>query len=132
MSDQIDVNELSNAIQEKMDLDMGNLPQNIDFVVDSQMPTASNNYKWYRLYKSGWVEQGGIQLASSSAATLPVEMADTNYTVLVSCSWETSTSSGTRGNCIYDKTTTGFKGQVDNNSGTLNWEAKGMSAQGGS
>ena len=89
---------------------------------------VNNNGSWYRLYKSGWVEQGGIQLGSSSTATLPVEMADTKYTALVSCSWETSSSSGTRGNCIYDKTTTGFKAQVDNNSGTLNWQVSGMSA----
>ena len=31
-----------------------------DYVVESQLPTAQNNYTWYRKYKSGWVEQGGI------------------------------------------------------------------------
>ncbi|MBP9999681.1 MAG: hypothetical protein KBT14_03260, partial [Proteobacteria bacterium] len=31
----------------------------IDYVVESQTPTAENNYTWYRKYKSGWVEQGG-------------------------------------------------------------------------
>lgn len=35
------------------------LPDNYDFVVESQLPTAENNYTWYRKYKSGWVEQGG-------------------------------------------------------------------------
>lgn len=30
-----------------------------DYVIESQSPTAENNYTWYRKYKSGWVEQGG-------------------------------------------------------------------------
>lgn len=33
---------------------------NVDYVIESQLPTAANNYTWYRKYKSGWVEQGGI------------------------------------------------------------------------
>ena len=31
-----------------------------DWVVESQLPTAENNYTWYRKYKSGWVEMGGM------------------------------------------------------------------------
>ena len=65
------------------------LPENSDYVVESQEPTEANGYTWYRLYKSGWVEQGGILqergIPAGSAAdqtlTLPIEMADTNYTV---------------------------------------------------
>ena len=61
----------------------------IDYVVESQDPTEANGYTWYRLYKSGWVEQGGILQEHSIPAgdggkqtlTLPIEMADTNYTV---------------------------------------------------
>ena len=61
----------------------------IDYVVESQEPTSGNGYTWYRLYKSGWVEQGGILQKHSIPAgnggeqtlTLPIEMADTNYTV---------------------------------------------------
>lgn len=60
-----------------------------DYVVESQLPTAQNNYTWYRKYKSGWIEQGGktTQTASSSVdATiiLPVEMQDTEYTITFS------------------------------------------------
>lgn len=36
-----------------------------DYVVESQLPTAQNNYTWYRKYKSGWVEQGGIYQKAS-------------------------------------------------------------------
>lgn len=61
----------------------------LDYVVASQSPTAANGYTWYRKYKSGWVEQGGILTGSVSiapnteanlgAATLPVAMKDTQY-----------------------------------------------------
>lgn len=68
----------------KADTDLGNIPANYDYVVESQLPTADNSYTWYRKYKSGWVEQGGkVGIAvPTTTITLPVEMADTNYTVL--------------------------------------------------
>ena len=50
-----------------------------DYVVQSQTPTSSNNYTWYRKYKSGWVEQGGLMsnraLTSqvTLSATMPIE-----------------------------------------------------------
>ena len=53
-----------------------------DVVVKTQLPTAANNYTWYRLYKSGWVEQGGRGGALENGAkiiTLPIAMADTNF-----------------------------------------------------
>ena len=31
-----------------------------DFVVEYQAPSAENNCTWYRLYASGWIEQGGM------------------------------------------------------------------------
>ena len=37
-----------------------------DYVIDWQMPTEENNYTWYRKYKSGWVEQGGIYTSTAS------------------------------------------------------------------
>lgn len=61
----------------------------IDYVIASQEPTSSNNYTWYRKYKSGWIEQGGIitvakQNANTGLTTtvnLPVTMGNTNYYV---------------------------------------------------
>lgn len=50
-----------------------------DYVVSWQAPTAENGYTWYRLYKSGWVEQGGMLLNAGTGAhtiTIPVEMAN--------------------------------------------------------
>jgi len=60
-----------------------------DYVVAWQTPTAENNYAWYRKYKSGWVEQGGIYsvgklndgAAISGAITPHIQMADNAYYV---------------------------------------------------
>lgn len=47
------------------------IPNNYDFVVESQLPTAANNYTWYRKYKSGWIEQGGtINTGSDTKTTI--------------------------------------------------------------
>ena len=59
----------------------------IDYVIESQEPTADNGYTWYRLYKSGWVEQGGKQYmivpgnsqTVRTAISLPIEMNNANY-----------------------------------------------------
>lgn len=56
----------------------------LDYVIESQAPTAQNNYTWYRKYKSGWVEQGGRKLPGTKTYELPIRMANTNYSVLSS------------------------------------------------
>ena len=56
-------------------------------VIEFQAPTAANNYTWYRKYADGWVEQGIQRLTfttSEQTATLPVTMANTNYSVWMS------------------------------------------------
>ena len=73
------------TLNDKADTDFGNTNM-IDYVVAKQDPTAGNSYTWYRKYKSGWVEQGGYIAAlgqQNTTIALPVEMADTNYTVQV-------------------------------------------------
>lgn len=52
-----------------------------DYVVAFQKPTETNNHIWYRKYKSGWVEQGGSYTSAGTTVTLPIIMANTNYTV---------------------------------------------------
>ena len=51
-----------------------------DYVVESQLPTADNNYTWYRKYKSGWVEQGQkvstLSNNTQKTITLPVALID--------------------------------------------------------
>lgn len=61
-----------------------------DYVIETQTPSASNNYTWFRKYKSGWVEQGGIvsigNLANNNAGSgnvsLAIAMADSDYSVI--------------------------------------------------
>ena len=60
----------------------------LDYVIATQAPTSSNNYTWYKKYKSGLVEQGGITSISTTTSNntyfisipLAIEMADNNYT----------------------------------------------------
>lgn len=81
----------------KADIDLGNIPANYDYVVESQLPTADNGYTWYRKYKSGWVEQGGLSTvgpSTSETKTLPIEMADTNYTIISGLKRTTNSGSG--------------------------------------
>lgn len=52
---------------------------NSDYVIES----GSNEKGWYRIYKSGWVEQGNRIRSSATTLILelPIEMADTDYFV---------------------------------------------------
>lgn len=110
----------------KADLDFGNTTM-IDYVVEKQDPTALNNYTWYRKYKSGWVEQGG-QIAQSGdnvAVTLPVEMANTNYSV-VGGTLDRSSAQGWR---YANRTTTGFtKNLVGSTDCGGSWIVSGIAA----
>lgn len=60
----------------KANLNLSNVLANIDFVVESQEPTAGNGYTWYRKYRSGWVEQGGRTTTSNQTITFPIPFAD--------------------------------------------------------
>ena len=81
---EINVGQISEALNNKADLDLNNTQPLADYVVEYQRPTADNNYTWYRLYKSGWVEQGGFLPANTSSITLPVAMSDANYMFQIS------------------------------------------------
>ena len=107
------------------DRDLMNTTDNVDIVIESQLPTADNGYTWYRKYKSGWVEQGGY--AKHGTVTLPIEMIDAHYTVV-------STAVATDGYLTYtkDKTTTSFYVILQLHSGTIgsniycDWQVSGM------
>ena len=107
-----------------------------DYVVAWQSPTADNNYTWYRKYRSGWCEQGGLN--KTQTVNLIIPMADTNYHIFL-----TGTCASANNN-IYifgwrDLTTTSFttEGNVVNSSGgsgTANtalkyWTVYGFAAQ---
>lgn len=108
----------------------------IDTVVAWQVPTAENNYTWYRKYASGWVEQGGVSVYTSDAdytVSMPVEMTDTNYTVLITVAPLSSpytSQVGVNRLSAFNLTTTSFKLRGDT-SATMQrhcWQVSGMAA----
>lgn len=100
----------------------------IDYVIESQNPTAENDYTWYRKYKSGWVEQGGEITTNINTVILPVAMANNHYVLI-----RTQVGSGSQSYYpawvagYNEKTTTSFT--FSNISVNNIWYACGMSAQ---
>ena len=106
-----------------------------DYVVESQLPTADNNYTWYRKYKSGWVEQGGrVQSTSTDyqeqTITFPVEMADIGYMVTITPESSYGNTMDAKGFCFFSPTTTSMKVAPQKNTITWGnyWKVEGMAA----
>ena len=105
-----------------------------DYVVQSQMPSADNNYTWYRKYKSGWIEQGGYATTSGNTGaqiTLPVTMSDAHYLINGTC--DNNTTGGVFHFMIYEnQSTTGFAASPayagEWRTGAFYWEVRGMAA----
>ena len=106
-----------------------------DYVVAWQNPTMENNYTWYRRYKSGWVEQGqGLLTINNSTVVLhvlPIEMANTNYTVVITSNMNNSgTGSYAVGVDLVTSTNFTTRGWGAGNSkvNTFSWYVCGMAA----
>lgn len=63
--------------------DLGNVPANYDFIVDSGSSTEGNQTAFYALFKSGLLIQWGQleTIAGDNTVTLPKPFADTSYQV---------------------------------------------------
>lgn len=115
------------TINNKADLDLSNVSGNIDFIIDSQKPTAENNYAWYNKYKSGWVEQGGeYQGSALMTITLPIQMKNDKYYLNANCIDNLSKQVNDN-EFPYSPTATSFQCKPSDNR-TFRWEVKGMSA----
>ena len=105
-------------------------------VTHFQAPTAANNYTWYRKYKDGWIEQGGILTTTTPDTTynvvLPHNMENTNYSIQL-----VSTTGNNNANIISVYTGTpisvsGFSFRLSNKQSNAStpthtyWEVKGM------
>lgn len=134
----IELGGITESLNDKADRDLRNVDtiSGADTVIEYQIPTAQNNYTWYRLYKSGWVEQGGRAEFSATSPTvwyvdLPVTMADDNYTV-VGINNMTSSGTGSYAVGLNSRSTTRIEFRGPNASSTpyncWNWEVKGMAA----
>ena len=82
---------------------------------------------WYRLYKSGWIEQGGTfkATAATTTVTLLKEMDRLDYCVEGNYQ---STTDNQYGQC-YNLTTTNFTIKTYS-AKTLNWQVKGFIKKG--
>lgn len=119
----------------KADRNLLNTTDNVDIVVESQLPTSANGYTWYRKYKSGWVEQGGIVFPTTTTITrvpitLPITMGNAVYSVQVTCGDNTAEA----GVFSYytNRTTTGFEILYSHTTSSTigdSWQVSGVSAQ---
>lgn len=127
----IDVGALSEAINDKLDRDGKNADSNVDLVIEYKTPTLADP-SWYRLYKSGWVEQGGIhQISDGQEVSLPVTMDSTNYFINLSALFPNNgdntvtvavnTASTTASSFVYVH-------HWSSTNGSISWEVKGMAA----
>lgn len=127
-------------ISGKANTDLSNVLSNIDFVVESQLPTTANNYTWYRKYKSGWVEQGGHythnNVEGTVTTTLAVEMADTHYNLQITKELGSAADSNTEYQYISSyvnnsKTTTSFQVRMTtaNRLNGYDWQVSGMAGE---
>lgn len=101
----INVAQILEALNSKVDLADGKTQADVDYVVYTQVPSAENNWSFVRLYKSGWVEQGGrCEISRDTATTveIPVEMSNTNYQMSITASKPGSTQTGGDGNFTCD------------------------------
>ena len=113
------------AINNKADRDLNNtylVPSPIDYVIETG--ANEDNSQWYRLWKSGWLEQGGQgYFKDNQIVTFLKPYKNTNY----SLSGVRVTSGGTFG--TKDLTATGFTvWNADENYSTSGWYACGYSA----
>lgn len=113
---------------------------NGDWVVESQLPTAENNYTWYRKYKSGWVEQGGYirNGGNNIAVNLAISMTDDKYTISITGLTSSNTAGTTASVTTYNQpvSTTEFivNNYIENGSNRADgigfwWKVCGIGAQ---
>lgn len=116
--------EFQNALSGKLDLPSGKAQTDVDFVVEGYSDDEGN---WYRVYKSGWVEQGGKVPYSAGDAYVSVNllksMKNTNYQILMSYQLDDSSSRGDSMGCFAVSTT---QIKVGRDNCAVFWEVKGM------
>lgn len=118
-------NLLAEQLPFKLNADLSNLNPGIDFVIDYKYESNEEN-KWYKIYRSGWCEQGGECPTNTSSGTIEFlkKFKNTNYTLIVSDHIiESSDTGGVDASSMsYNKTEETFKYSQASNRST-NWYA---------
>lgn len=105
-----------------------------DYVAEWQTPTEENGYTWYRKYKSGWVEQGGILSVNSDnslyVATFAITMANTNYMAVIQRHTNISGqgSAASVGDIAITALSTTSLSLARGYNGPVRWQVSGMAA----
>ena len=133
----ITIGQLTETINNKMDRDGLNANTSWIFVVSKQDPTPENGYTWYRKYSDGWVEQGGIVSVLTGGAyaaqvvTLPIEMKNTSYTIMTSCTYPGTGDTTTTVKVDNSLTTTqnfSVRKNWQSTGGGFHWQVSGIAA----
>lgn len=130
----ITLGQVVEQLNNKVDMPSGVSQSDMDYVIESKFPTSSDP-TWYRVYKSGWCEQGGLYDNGSNGQisdvqiTLLKEMSNTKYNIQITSLVDGSsanfkTSHGVR-NIKKDSFNTGT---YNDNARWISWEVKGMGA----
>ena len=106
------------------------LLESIDYVVEYKLPTEEDP-SWYRVYKSGWLEQGGIY-KDTEDKTVTINLLKPfkthEYTVHRTNITENSGTGSSRADGVSNRTTTSFKGYYLSSMYALLWTACGQGA----
>ena len=137
IEDSINLGAMGEALNDKMDRDGLNADINpaagygVDYVVEWKAPTAQDP-TWYRLYASGWIEQGGkasVTNANSwTTVTLVKTMLNTDYFVSNSLFSDDAYWANQQPLYVGQKTTTSFLARCNQNTSFVMWEVKGFAA----
>lgn len=113
--------EFQEGLSGKADTNLGNIPTNYDYVVE----TYNDGTNWYRVYKSGWVVQGGYSTGATTQ-TITFLKPFTTETPTITCT-------GRTGNIVVYSTglsSTGFSWHDSATPETIGvfWRAEGQGA----
>ena len=125
----IDINKIYEDLNLKANTSLSNVDSNIDYVVERY----ESGRNWYRVYKSGWIEQGGhIGNGSTNVNTLTFlrPFKDTQYTFIRDVFIYGSTGNSPAWNefTYSDKTVTGVKLYKTSPLIQIDWYACGQGA----
>lgn len=98
------ISQVLSSMSNKANIDFSNVASNIDYVVESY----SNGTNWYKIYKSGWIEQGGRMGSSTTSVAFLKPFADTNYNLQISLQSGNSSAISFANAGFSGKTATGF------------------------
>lgn len=124
---EINIGQLSEAINDKMDRDAHNVESPSAVVVESYV----NGTSWYRVWSDGWCEQGNSKETSSASwktVTLLKPYTNTNYSVTATCNGNvngTSTWTTVVDGQAYTTTQIQVKGTNADASWLICWRAAG-------